>query len=279
MICDLHTHSVFSDGTCTPTEIIEGAISTGLSAIALTDHNTVDGLPDFIAAATDKKIDIVLGTEFSVDYSGTELHMLSLFIKPEYFAQITEMMNEAMERKEQSNIQLIYALRGAGIHIDYDEIKRSTPNGKLNRAHIASAMMQRGYVGSVAEAFSTYLSKTSGYYNEPKRLTVWEILDFISSIGAVSVLAHPFLNLPKNELLRFLPEAKKSGLIGMECYYSLYDEKTTAMSFDIANGFGLLYSGGSDFHGTRKPDIRLAVGKGNLKIPYEWYLELRARAK
>ena len=273
--CDLHTHSIFSDGTCSPAEIIDGAIKAGLSAIALTDHNTVDGLPDFMTAAKDKPIEAIPGAEISVDYNGTELHMLGLFIKPEYFPQISELMQVVMHRKEQSNINLIESLARIGIHLDYDEIKRTTPNGQINRAHIATAMTQKGYTHSIEEAFETHLSKSAGFYKEPQRITVWEALDFIQSIGAVSVLAHPFLNLSKNELADFLPLAKEKGLVGIECYYSLYDEETTAASLRIANDFGFLRSGGSDFHGSRKPGIRLGVGKGNLKIPYEWHLDLK----
>lgn len=279
MFCDLHTHSVFSDGTFTPAELIDGALEAELSAIALTDHNTVEGLPDLLRAASGKPIEIVLGSEFSVDYNETELHLLGLFIKPTYFSQISERMQEMMQRKEQSNINLIDSLSRVGIHLDYDEIKNATPSGKINRAHIASAMMKKGYVQSVAEAFDVYLSKSGGYYKEPKRIAVWEMLDFMQSIGAVSVLAHPFLNLSEKELLQFLPTAKEKGLIGMECYYSLNDAPTTDTSLRIANEFGLLPSGGSDFHGLRKPDIKLGVGKGNLKIPFEWYLALKEKAK
>ena len=279
MFCDLHTHSVFSDGTFTPAELIDGALEAELSAIALTDHNTVEGLPDLMRAASGKPIEIVLGSEFSVDYNETELHLLGLFIKPTYFSQISERMQEMMQRKEQSNINLIDSLSRVGIHLDYDEIKNATPSGKINRAHIASAMMKKGYVQSVAAAFDVYLSKSGGYYKEPKRISVWEMLDFMQSIGAVSVLAHPFLNLSEKELLQFLPAAKEKGLIGMECYYSLNDAATTDTSLRIANEFGLLPSGGSDFHGLRKPDIKLGVGKGNLKIPFEWYLALKEKAK
>lgn len=279
MICDLHTHSIFSDGTYTPAEIIEEAIHTGLSAVALTDHNSVDGLPEFVTAAVNNQIDIVLGSEFSVDYNGTELHMLGLFIKPEYFPQVSGLMNDVMHRKEQSNIDLIESLSRAGIHLDYNEIKSSTPNGKINRAHIATAMVQKGIVASVSEAFETHLSKSAGHYVEPKRLTVWEILEFIRSIGAVSVLAHPFLNLEEKELMSFLPQAKEKGHVGMECYYSLYDKYVTETSLKIADSLGLLKSGGSDFHGSRKPDINLGTGKGNLEIPYEWYLKLKECAE
>jgi len=278
MICDLHAHSIYSDGTLTPREIIEEAIDLKISAIALTDHNTVEGLSDFIAFASGKDIDIVPGTEFSVDYNGKELHLLALFIKPEYFNKISDLMNDFIIRKEESNINLVNALIKAGFELDYDEIKSTTPNGKINRAHIATAMMRKGYVSSVVEAFETYLSKNGVYYKEPQRISIWDMLDFIKSIEAVSVLAHPFLNLSKEELEIFLPLAKKHGLVGIECYYSLYDEKTTETSLRLAKQFDLLPSGGSDFHGARKPDIKLGVGKGDLKVPYEWYLSLKNSA-
>ena len=278
MICDLHTHSVYSDGTYTPQMLIEEAISSGVSAIALTDHNTIDGLNDFINASTEKNIDIVLGTEFSVDFNGKELHLLALFIDPIHFDKISDLMKDVHIRKEKSYINLINALALAGYDLDFEKIKSSTPNGKINRAHIATAMMQKGYVNSVAEAFDTLLAKQGKYYKEAERISVWDMLDFIKSIGAVSVLAHPFLNLSEEELIEFLPIAKRCGLLGMECYYSLNDDATTKKSLQLVNDFGLLPSGGSDFHGSRKPDINLGVGKGNLKIPYEWYLALKEKA-
>jgi predicted metal-dependent phosphoesterase TrpH len=279
MICDLHIHSIYSDGTCSPEEIIDLAIKHKISAIALTDHNAIDGLPHLISASAGKNIDIATGTEFSVDYNGKELHLLALFIKPEFFNKISDLMKGWIDEKEQSNINLVKALVQAGFDISYDEIKAATPNGKINRAHVATAMLKKGYVTSVEEAFKTYLSKDGVYYKEPHRTDVFEMLDFINSIGAVSVLAHPFLNLSKDELQIFLPLAKQRGLIGMECYYSLYDTETTSASLYLADKFQLLKSGGSDFHGLRKPDIDLGVGKGNLKVPYEWYLELKKMAK
>ncbi len=277
MLCDLHTHSVFSDGTCTPLEVIDGAITAGLSAVALTDHNTVDGLPDFLAAAKSKNIDVVPGVEFSVDYKGTELHILGLFIKPEHFAAVSELMAIGDRRKEESNKALIDALCRAGYQLDYEEIKASTATGKVNRLHVAVALMQKGYVSTAKEAFKSLLSKSGGYYVAPARPTAQEIIDFISSIGAVSVLAHPFLNLSEQELVEFLDTT--SGLDGMECYYSTYDEATTQRALELVEQFSLLPSGGSDFHGAAKPGTELGVGKGNLQIPYEWYLALKAKSK
>ena len=277
--CDLHTHSTFSDGTYTPDELINAAIAAKLSAVALCDHNTVDGLPRFLSAAEGKNIEAVPGAEFSVDLDGKELHLLGLFISPEYFSQISDLTALSHKLKEQSNIELIASLGKAGIQLNYDVIKSKTPNGKVNRAHIAMALTEAGYTASVKNAFDTLLSRSAGHYKDPNRESVWEIIDVINSIHAVPVLAHPFLNLDERALASFLPLAKARGLKGMECYYSLYDEKTTEKSLQLANEFGLLPSGGRDFHGSNKEGIGIAVGKGNLRIPYEWMSELKKFAK
>ena len=274
--CDLHTHSVFSDGTCTPEEIIDQALEAGLSAVALTDHNTVDGLPRFLSAASHKSIDAVAGVEFSVDYSGDELHLLALDVPQKYFSQISYMMADAARKKEESNQHLIASLKKVGVVLDYEQIKAQTPNGKVNRARIALEMTQKGYTTSLKNALDTYLSKSAGHYVEPERLTFWEVLAFIGDIGALSVLAHPYLNLSPESLNSLLPAAKKKGLVGMECYYSLFDNDKTEMAKQAAKAYGLKISGGSDFHGDIKPDIKIGVGKGNLKIPYDLLTRLRS---
>lgn len=273
--CDLHTHSVFSDGTCTPAGIIDEAEKAGLAAVALTDHNSIDGLPDFLEAAAGKAIEAIPGAEFSVDYNGTELHLLGLFIPEKQFGQVTELMAAVIRRKEESNIALAEALRGAGYAIDYYTLKNRSPSGKINRAHIAAELTRLGYTPSVKEAFDSLLKPSAGYYKEPKRPTVWEVMDFLRSIDAVPVLAHPFLNLDEGGLREFLPAAAKAGLAGMECLYSRYDAHTAELSRRMAEEFGLLPSGGSDFHGTNKPDICLGTGRGQLRVPYEWAQALR----
>lgn len=274
--CDLHTHSIYSDGTCSPEEIIGEAIKIGLSAVALTDHNTVDGLSHFIAAANGKNIEIVPGAEFSIDYDGIELHMLGLFIDPRHFNEVSELMDSVNKSKEESNILLIESLACAGYPLDYYAIKTKTPNGKINRSQIADAMLQKGYVRSKDEAFGSLLSPEAGHYKEPKRLSAMEMIDFIRSIGALPILAHPFLDFKhKDKIVDFLYTAKDRGLVGMECHYSTYNAETTEMALRLAKELELIPSGGSDFHGKAKEDINLGIGKGNLRVPYESYLELK----
>lgn len=277
--CDLHTHSVFSDGTYTPAELLDEAVERKLSAIALTDHNTVDGLPEFLAAARGKNVEAIAGAEFSVDYKGREFHLLGLFVDPAHFHEISCLMEEYTRRKAESNRDLIRSLNQAGYALDYETIKNATPNGKFNRAHIAAELTRKGYTPSIKEAFQTLLSKTGGYYKEPKRPSIFEMIDFIIRIGAVPVLAHPFLNTNASELMELLPLAKQRGLVGMECYYSRYDRETTQKALELADKFGLKYSGGSDFHGSNKPDIAMGVGKGDLQIPSAWAAELKNKAE
>lgn len=265
-ICDLHVHSTFSDGTLTPTQLVAEAQRCGLSAIALCDHNTVAGLPEFLAAAEGTEIEAVPGIEFSTDHEGTELHVLGLFLKPESYGPVTELMEDFRVRKDRSNAELIEALNRAGYHLDYEVIKAGTPNGQVNRAHIAAALTEQGYTATVREAFKTLLAPEHGYYKPPERLNVFEAIRFIKSVGSAAVLAHPFLSMEEDKLRRFLPDAKRAGLDGMETLYSTYSEETAVLAAAIADEFGLKHSGGSDFHGSTKPDIRLGTGKGDLCI-------------
>ncbi len=273
---DLHTHSIYSDGTFTPGQLVAEAKRQGLEAIALTDHNTVQGLPEFLEAGKKEGVETVPGVEMSAQWEDIELHILGLFIPQSRYEDITARLNAFRERKENSNIELVSALAKAGMVLDYPKI-RGDMKGYVNRAVIGSAMTEAGYTASVAEAFEKYLLPGRGFYTPPRREDALEIIAFLKSLGAVTVLAHPFLNLDTAALSRFLPMAVAAGLDGMEILYSEYDRQTTVLSGEIADAFSLLPSGGSDFHGANKPDIRLGKGKGNLKIPYRYLSGLRSK--
>ena len=283
-LCDLHTHTHFSDGTYSPAELIDEAERMGLAAIALCDHNTVRGLDEFLAAAQGRNIEAVPGIEFSTDYLTSEgrvleLHMLALFVRPKHHEAINALVAQMAENKQKSNRALIKELQRHGYDITYDEVCAEA-NGNVNRAHVAAVMTRKGYTPTIQEAFAMLLNPENGLYQPPARLPVFETIKFIRSIGAVPVLAHPFLPFKDNEagLRAFLEQAIPCGLVGMETLYSTYDEKTTALSRAIAHEYGLCESGGSDFHGERKPDIALGTGKGNLAIPYEFLERLKAFA-
>lgn len=265
--CDLHTHSVYSDGTWTPGQIVAQAERLGLAAVALTDHNTVAGLPEFLEAARGREVEAVPGIEFSTDWQGTELHIVALFIRPEHYAPITHLLEEAQRQKDRSNRELVDKLRELGYELDYDALKAQTPNGQINRAHIGAELTRLGYTESVQDAFRQLLSPKRGYYHPPKRMTAFDCIRFIKSIGCTAVLAHPLLTLSEGALREFLPEAVETGLDAIETRYVTYDAETTALAQRIAGEFGLRESGGSDFHGDNKPGILLGTGKGTLSVP------------
>lgn len=276
MYCDLHTHSNFSDGTYSPAQLIEAAKALGLQAIALTDHNTVAGLPDFVAAGQGSGLEAVPGCEFSTDYRGTELHILGLYLTPAHYQTVTDLLAEAQREKEKSNIDLVAALNAAGYELDYEAIC-ATCNGQINRAHIAAAMVEKGYFADMQACFRGVLSAKHGFYRQPKRISAYDCIRFIKSLGAVAVLAHPFLNLDEAALRAFLPKAVEAGLDGMEVAYSKYSPETTATAVAVADDFGLCYAGGSDFHGGNKPEIQLGTGRGDLRIPLNWLDALKRR--
>ena len=276
-MCDLHTHSTASDGSLTPTELIRAAEAIGLDAIALCDHNTVSGLREFLQAAENSSVKAIPGCEFSSDYMGIDLHIIGLFIPETQYDRITAVLTQTQVEKERSNLDLVANLAKDGYVIDYPALRAQAGDGFINRANIASALVEKGYVPSVKDAFSQLLSPKGKYYNPPKRMDTFEVIDFIKSIGAVAILAHPFLNLKEEAQLRtFLDEAVKHGLDAMETIYTAYSPETTALAKQIAAEYSLLESGGSDFHGAAKPATALGTGKGNLKVPTEILHKLQA---
>ena len=274
--CDLHTHSCFSDGTLTPAQLIKLAEETGLAAVALCDHNTVAGLPEFVAAGRESTVEAVPGIEFSTEYRGTELHILGLYVREAYHDAVNALLSEALKRKKQSNMALVEKLAEQGLPVCYEAIETEA-GGTLNRAVIGAYLVRHGCCDSMAEAFDKWLDLDRGLYVPPKRPDALETVRFIKSIGAAAVLAHPFLNLNEMQLREFLAQARE--LDGMEVYYSKFSSEQTALAEQIATEFGIAKSGGSDFHGANKPDIRLGTGRGNLEVPLEALEELKKRIK
>ena len=273
--CDLHTHSTFSDGTFTPSQIVAEALRANLRSVALTDHNTVAGLPEFLEAARGTALEAISGVEISTGYLGKEVHIVGLFLEQETFAELTDFLGVINRRKEESNRALAAALRSAGYEISYGEIRERHP-GSVNRAVIAGELLRKGYIREIKEAFCGVLSAKNGLYTPPERIPALEAVRFLRSINAVPVLAHPFISLSEGELRRFLPEAKEHGLAAMETRYSTYAPEVTDAAHAIAQEFELLESGGSDFHGGNKPDIRLGSGTGDLAVPDGFAQKLRA---
>ena len=277
--CDLHVHSTFSDGTMTPAQLVRLAEQTGLSGIALTDHNTAKGLRAFLDAGAQSSVLTVPGCEFSTDYGKTELHIVGLFLPERAWAQIEQYVEQLHSGKLRSNHLLIDRLRQAGYDITFAEAEAAAADADtFNRAHVAGILMQKGYVRDRKEAFATVLHENRGFYTPPARPDALDTIAFIKECGGAAVLAHPFLNLNSEELTVFLPQAKLRGLDAIETRYSEFDAKTSETAAALAERFGLKQSGGSDYHGSVKPDIALGTGKGSLCVPFTFLEELRSCA-
>lgn len=264
-ICDLHVHSHFSDGSLSPSELVDLAIAEGISAFALTDHNTIGGLDELLSSAEGKPVKVIPGIEFSTDYRGVELHVVALGVGESAYAEINKELNEVLERKRLRMEKLLDDLIAAGYEISRERTKEGV-QGIINRAHVAMELVRCGYVSSRAEAFEKLLYSGGPFYKEPKYMDTLECFDLIRGFGAVSVLAHPFLNMDEEHIRMLLAEAD-GRLDAIEVVYSEYDEELTSRSLSLCEEFGLLPSGGSDFHGKNKPDIALGKGKGNLAVP------------
>lgn len=272
--CDLHTHSVFSDGTRTPGALISECVKIGLSAVALTDHNTVKGLSEFMEAAKGKPIECVSGVEISTDYKDKDIHIVGLFLTEDSFPKVDAFLETANQRKTESTKNLIKALSKDGYKIDYDEI-RASHAGQINRAVVAAELLRKGYIPDIKSAFKTLLSENGGYYTPPRRVSSAEAIEFLSSVRAVSVLAHPYLTFDPEEAEEFLRMAVPHGLAAMETRYSTYTQEISDLATETAKKFGLLESGGSDDHGDNKPHIRLGTGMGRLCVPYAFFEKLK----
>ena len=267
--CDLHTHSYYSDGTDSPSKLIELAVKANLKAVALTDHNTTAGLNEFCESAKNTNVHAISGVELSTEYAGFEVHILGLDLPEKSLASVNEYCSDYLKRKRQSNVDLVERLNKKGYNVSYSDVEKYPKNGQVNRSHIAAELVKKGYVADVFTAFDKLLSEKAGLYIPCKRFDVFEAIDFLKQIGAAPILAHPFLNFTISNLTQFLPVAKKHGLLGMETVYSKFDDATINLAKKIAEQNGLLQSGGSDYHGDFKPGFYMGIGKGNLKVDYD----------
>ncbi|MBQ7761458.1 MAG: PHP domain-containing protein [Clostridia bacterium] len=267
--CDLHNHSVYSDGTYTPRELLEYAKEKGLLAIALTDHNCVDGADELEKYAKEIGIEAVVGSELTTEYKGKETHLLALFIDEGAREEMKEFFKERKRLKSQSNEQLAKALIKGGYEIDFEGMKKEYKS--INRAHFSKELVKKGYVKDSNEAFATLLKEGNGFYVSCPRPGLLDTIEWVRSIGALPVLAHPLLSLESDEVEELLPLAKEKGLCGIECYYGLFTPEQVEYLCQLADKHGLIKSGGSDFHGSMKEGVDL----GYANVPYSAYLKLR----
>jgi 3',5'-nucleoside bisphosphate phosphatase len=255
---DLHTHSTASDGSYPPREVIRLARERGLRAIALTDHDTIDGLPEAMAAGLEFGIEVIPGVEISAEHPNGSMHILGYFLEyqSELFARRLGVLKQA---RLDRNPQIIAKLNQLGIPLTLEQVAAISGGGQMGRPHIAQALYQGGHVRTLQEAFDRYLGNHGQAFVNKFRFPPDEAIAMIREAKGVPVLAHPFtLGLASAETLRpRLAELKGLGLAGLECYYPEHSSGQQALYLSLARELGLLITGGSDFHGANKPDVHL----------------------
>jgi len=263
---DLHTHSTASDGTFSPTELLRAAAEAGLAAIALTDHDTLDGLPEARTEADRLGIELVPGCELSLEYAGLPTHMLALFVDNPAGAVAGE-LTRVMLARGRRNERMVEKLRTVGVHLDMADVA-SYADGVVGRPHIAQAMLAAGVVQSFEEAFARFLGQGGSAHIPKEKLTPRQAIDAVHADGGLAILAHPYLLTQQpRHLETILRELKGLGLDGVEVFYTEHSERYTSEVARLAESLGLLKSGGSDFHGAVKPGVRLGRGRGALFVP------------
>ena len=257
---DLHSHTTASDGSCTPTELVRLARQTGLSALGIADHDTVDGLEEAVATAEEEALELVPCIELSVDYPQGEFHLLGYYVDFRN-ADFRGRIRYLQENRFNRNGVMVRKMQELGFDISMEEIVAESGGGQVGRPHMARALMKKGYVTSVQEAFDLYLADGKPLHVPKVKLNPIEAIELVHQAGGVAVVAHPkFMEFPTEDGLRDeLSRLKDAGLDGMECYYSAHSEEETAQYLRLADHFGFLVTAGSDFHGVSKPDVPLGV--------------------
>lgn len=264
---DLHTHSTASDGTLTPCQVVEAAAKAGLSAIALTDHDTLAGLQEAMKAAAFFHIRVIPGIELSCDYKGKDIHIVGLDLDLAD-PSLDRSIHSLLRRRDKRNEGMIRKMRAAGIDITLEKLRQRDGDAVLTRANFARYLTDIGFCSSIREVFDHYLGPDMPFYVPKDPVSPSEVIRIITRAGGVPVLAHPLsygLNL--SELETFIDRFKPDGLKAMEVFYSTHTPEDERNMRRLAEKKGLFMSGGSDFHGAAKPDIAIGKGYGRLFVP------------
>lgn len=277
---DLHVHSNKSDGSMPPAQLVDLAAEKGLCAMALTDHDTTDGLEEAAARAAwhrslGRDLEFVPGIEFSTEYEGRDIHIVGLYIDqndPDFRQNIQAFVDSRILR----NRKMCHKLREAGIDISYEQLLAAFPGAVITRAHYARFLLANGYVKSLSEAFDRYVGDRCRYFVPREKVTPFQAVQLILQAGGIPVLAHPVLyRMSGDRLEALVKRLKESGLMALEGIYSSYSPAEERQMRRLAQKHGLLLSGGSDFHGAAKPGLELGTGYGKLRVPESVLLTLK----
>ena len=263
---DLHVHSNASDGTLTPSEVVHLALQKNLAAIALSDHDTVKGVPEAISAAEGTTLEVVPATELSCYYQNVEIHVLGLFVDykdADFQAKLEELEQERMQR----NLDMIALFQRDNISITLEDLQAGNPRSVITRAHFARVLVEKGYCKDKNAAFDRYVGVGCPYYLPKPQITPELSLPLITKAGGIPILAHPMLyKLGYRQIEELIQYLIPLGLKGIEAYHSSNNISQSDKLRSLALKYHLVVSGGSDFHGANKPDIELGTGRGGLRI-------------
>ncbi|MBP5281085.1 MAG: PHP domain-containing protein [Lachnospiraceae bacterium] len=299
---DLHVHSVYSDGTLTPSELVDYAMKKGISAFALTDHDTTDGIDEAMTRARELKAaekadqaftqatpengeqkdahavpEIIPGIELSTDEGGKEVHIVGLFIDKDN-PEFREYLKAFIETRDNRNKKMCDRFQEHGIDVTYEALLERFPDCVLTRAHFARYLTEHGYVKSNQEAFDRYLGSRCPMYVPREKITPVKAVELIKTAGGLPIFAHPILcRMSDSRLEALVMELKEAGLVGIEAIYSTYAPAEERQIRSLAAKYDLLISGGSDFHGANKPKIDMGTGMGKLYVPEEVLQALKER--
>lgn len=273
---DLHIHSTASDGTLSPRQIVELAKAQGLKAIAITDHDTVSGYEEAAAAGIELGVEVIPGIEISTKYSGP-IHILGYNFDPKS-QELAPVLSWVVEDRDRRNAKMAKLMADDGLPVSYEDMKKRFGN-VIGRPHFGQILVDLGLAKSVNDAFDRYIEKGQKYYMPRSFLSIESCIELICHAGGTAVLAHPFQYRRNDSALRELIEhCIESGLRGIECHYSGYSPEQVLYLEALADEYGLIKTGGSDFHGSNKPHIKLGSGlNGELNVPYSFLNMLKDR--
>ncbi len=282
---DLHVHSNCSDGTLTPTEVVYEAKRQGLRAIALTDHDTVKGINEAkhcihtLKESEAYELEFIPGVEISAGFGKSDIHILGLFVDEEN-THLNAVLSGVERARDDRNKKMADNLAAAGLPISIEALYEAFPNAVLTRAHFAEYLYKVGAVKEVQDAFKRYLSADGPYYVLREYMSPEEAIALIREAGGIPVLAHPLIyHLSEHQLKNLILSLKDAGLMGLEVMHSTNVNNDESYLRGLAGKYGLLPTGGSDFHGNVKPDIQMGCGRGNLSVPYSYLEKLKEARK
>jgi predicted metal-dependent phosphoesterase TrpH len=275
---DLHAHTTSSDGSLTPTRLVALAADIGLHAVAITDHDSIDGIEEGLRAGERFGVEVVPGVEIPLEFESFTLDMLGYFLCGAPSAEFRGQLERLRHDRDERNALILEKLAQLGCPLDPAELADVADGEAVGRPHIGEALRRRGYVATITEAFDRFLRRGAPAFVDRRRLGLAQAVRLVVASGGVAVIAHPgIIRTDDAGLRRFVQEATRQGVVGLECSYPRYSDDVETRCLALAEEFNLVPTGGSDFHGQIKPDNPLGRGTGGRPIPDEPLAQLKAR--